>query len=95
MIRKTLIAAAALATLTTGFAGAAEAKSILNGISVNGVSLNGVSLNGITLNGITLNGFVMNGFALNGISVNGAAAQSAAPVIEGVILPSGVILLAR
>jgi hypothetical protein len=85
MIRKTLIAAAALAALTTGFAGNAEAKIATNGISVNGVSLNGITMNGITLNGLWL----------NGLSLNGVSAQSAAPLIEGVILPSGVILLAR
>ena len=65
MIRKTLIAAAALAALTSGFAGNAEAK---------------LSANGLTM---------------NGISVNGVSAQSAAPVVEGLVLPSGVILLAR
>ena len=80
MIRKTLIAAAALAALTTGFAGHAEARTYSNRI---------------TLNGFALNGAKLNGFQLNGINLNGAAAQSAAPVIEGVILPSGVILLAR
>lgn len=58
MIR-TLIAAAALAALTTGFAATAEAK-----------------------------------LSANGLTMNGLSAQSAAPVIEGLVLPSGVILLA-
>ena len=104
MIRKTLIAAA-LAALTSGFAGGAEAKLIsnginMNGISVNGLSLNGVSLNGITLNGLWLNGINLNGFQLNGFALNGTverASAAAAPMLApvSILLGSGVVLLAE
>lgn len=80
MIRKTLIAAAALAALTSGFAGGAEAKSAWNGLS---------------LNGATFNAALANTVKFNSLAAHGTEAQNAAPMLEGILLPSGVILLAR
>lgn len=85
MIRKTLIAAAALAALTSGFAGGAEARLAANGNGWNGVSLNSFKFNGLLKNGLSLNA---GGF-------NGVSSERFAPALESVILPSGVILLAR
>jgi hypothetical protein len=93
MIRSTLIAAAALATLVA--AAPAEATVRFNGASMNGIKLNGFTLNGAEENGMRLNGKLFNSKNFNGNRFNGTAAQSFAPALESLILPSGVILLAR
>jgi hypothetical protein len=49
----------------------------------------------IRFNGFGENGANLNGIKYNGVKQNGTAAQRFAPVLEGIILPSGVILLAR
>ncbi len=85
MIRKTLIAAAALAALTSGFAGSAEAKISANGLSVNAAYSNSVKLNAALANTVKF----------NSLAAHGTEAQNAAPMLEGILLPSGVILLAR
>ncbi len=81
MLRKTLIAVAALATLSTGVAGVAEARTYSNGFK---------------MNGFNLNAFSRNGLMKNGISVNGAEAmQDALPAAHAITLPNGVSFQAQ
>lgn len=85
MIRKTLIAAAALAALTTGFAGGAEAKIAANGSSLNGLSLNAGGFNGISVNGLSD----------NGRRRNGTDATVERPALRAITLPNGLTLAAE
>ena len=105
MIRKTLIAAAALCALSAAvFAPTAEARMRFNGLSANGFTLNGVTLNGFTLNGFTLNGVTLNGRTLNGFTLNSvkfnAASEQGAAAIEtagllAITLPGGATVSAE
>ena len=85
MIRKTLIAAAALCALSAAvFAPTAEARMRFNGLSANGFTLNGFTLNGVTLNGL--------GF--NAASEQGAAAIETAGMLA-ITLPGGATVSAE
>lgn len=80
MIRKPLIAAAALCALSaTVFAPTAEARMRFNGLSANGV---------------TLNGFTLNGISFNAASAQGATSIDATGLLA-ITLPGGVTLSAE
>jgi uncharacterized protein YjbI with pentapeptide repeats len=76
---RTLLGAAALASLVSALVTPASAAMAPNGIEINGVEINGVELNGTQINGVELNGTQVNGVELNALAPNGVN-------VNGVIL---------
>ncbi len=70
MFTKTILAAAALATIAAVTA-PAQAGVLTNGKNLNGISTNGKNLNGISVNGRSANGRSANGRSTNGKNLNG------------------------
>ena len=77
---RTLLGAAALASLVSALAAPASAALIENGAEVNGVEINGLADNGTQLNALTDNGIHDNGVEHNALSDNGVALKGTSAV---------------